>query len=634
MSENTEVDTGKTVEVQVTPSSPENGSGTAGGSHPITKTGFWLLTIALFLCLIANGLVDTARSLTYPMMKEDLNLTYVEYGALESMGQFSYLFWALVTAFMMQSVGFKVPFVLSILITILGCIATGFTGNFWLLMCFQFIGTCLLGALDDGPSAVAVILFTKNTAALYCIMAGMYGLGAFLGPLYSSWIHQLKPAMSYRGISFAICLPLLLIGLFILCIPFAIKRPVSKDASQKSPITVLSCLKSPLVWYCSFLLNLMAIAERGTLNWGTMYVRDVLHLTDEEGAKLNSRFYFCFMLARFVGGFITDFLGPFTMEYIIIPIGVTIYIVGFALGTRGLNVLPFVGLFVSLYWPTMVITCTKYWGKESSIPVACMLPLQSGIGAIFQYLLGVMNEKYGPQYAYWMSVPAAILGLVMLIFFHLIVKKKEKKQESGLLVNESACSVCCRWSIGTTVMCYCEMVSVLDNANKHNSPNTLTQLTLATLMFVLNIYHINHARNISAYHRRRRLTDSVDTSVSLPSEEPHRKPPPRWRWFSHSLQSSSQRESCSARTTTTPLLWRHRGPILCHIWCRSTRKENRFGRQTPSGAGIRSSKCSDSRRTWRCTDQTPTHMHQRLDRNSFQDSETAPAQQCPKARDE
>lgn len=99
-----------------------------------------------------------------------------------------------------------------------------------------------------------------------------------------------------------------------------------------------------------------------------MYVRDVLHLTEAEGAQLNSRFYFCFMLSRFVGGFITDFLGPFTMEYVIIPIGVTIYIVGFALGTCGLSILPFVGLFVSLYWPTVVITCTKYWGEESSIP--------------------------------------------------------------------------------------------------------------------------------------------------------------------------------------------------------------------------------------------------------------------------
>ena len=95
--------------------------------NTISKTAFWLLAVTLFVCLIANGLVDTIRSVTYPLMKTDLNLTYVEYGALESMGQFSYLIWACLTAIMIQYVGFKIPFVLSFVISILGCVGTAFT---------------------------------------------------------------------------------------------------------------------------------------------------------------------------------------------------------------------------------------------------------------------------------------------------------------------------------------------------------------------------------------------------------------------------------------------------------------------------------------------------------------------------
>ena len=382
----------------------------------VTKSGFWILTITLFICLIANGLVDTMRSVTYPLMKSDLNLTYVEYGSLESLGQFSYLIWACVTAVMIQYVGFKLPFVLSFVITILGCIGTAFTGNFWLIMILQLIGTCIMGALDDGPSALAVILFTKNPAALYCIMSGMYGLGGFLGPLISSWIYHWKPEYSYRGVSLFICIPLAIIGLYVSCVPFAIRRPPRK---ANNPITVWSCLCSPFLWYCAVMLNMMATAERATMSWGTMYVKDVLHLTDEDGATLNSRFYFCFMLARFAGGFITDWLGPFIMEYIIIPVGICIF--------------PFLGFFVSLFWPTCVIACTHYWGKESSIPIACLLPLQSMVGMIIQYMLGVVNERFGPQYAYWMSVPAAILGLLMFIYFHILTKRKEKKEQESLL---------------------------------------------------------------------------------------------------------------------------------------------------------------------------------------------------------
>ena len=210
-----------------------------------------------------------------------------------------------------------------------------------------------------------------------------------------------------------------------------------------SSVSVWSCLRSPLIWYCAIMLNFMATAERGTLSWGTMYVKDVLHLTDEDGAALNSRFYFCFMLARFVGGFITDRVGPFKMEYIIIPIGTLIYVIGFLAGKTGIYILPFLGFFVSLFWPTCVIACTHYWGKESSIPVACLLPLQSLVGMVIQYGLGVMNERYGPQYAYWMSVPGGLLGLLMFIYFHILTRRKEKKEQEALL-NGEVYSICLR----------------------------------------------------------------------------------------------------------------------------------------------------------------------------------------------
>ena len=408
--------------------------------NTISKTAFWLLTITLFLCVIANGLADTMRSVTYPLMKTDLNLTYVEYGALESMGQFSYLIWACLTAIMIQYVGFKTPFILAFVVNILGCVGTAFTDKFWLIMITQFIGTNILGALDDGPSALAVILFTKNPAGLYCVMSGMYGLGAFLGPLLSGWIHHWKPEYSYHAVTLLMCIPIALIGLYVLCVPFAIRRPQTKPNSS---INVWSCLRSPLIWYCAIMLNFMATAERGTLSWGTMYVKDVLHLTDEDGAALNSRFYFCFMLARFVGGFITDRVGPFKMEYIIIPIGTLIYVIGFLAGKTGIYILPFLGFFVSLFWPTFIIAYTHYWGKESSIPVACLLPLQSLVGMVIQYGLGVMNERYGPQYAYWMSVPGGLLGLLMFIYFHILTRRKEKKEQEALL-NGEVYSICLR----------------------------------------------------------------------------------------------------------------------------------------------------------------------------------------------
>lgn len=408
----------------------------------ISKTSYWLLTLVIYLCVAANGFIDNMRSVTYPDIMQELHLDHVHYGMLQSLGQFSYLIWALLAAFSMPHIGFKATFSVSLVITIIGSVLTIFTSNFWLLMFIQLLATCSNGVLDDGPSSLAVYLFTKYPAVMFCIMSGIYGFGAFVAPIFASFILKCIKGSNYKQIYLWMNIPLAAVLVFMLCVRFAVQKPKTNPEEKKS---VLHYMRSPLIWYCAILLNFLATAERGTLSWGTLYVEEVLHLDPEVGARLSSQFYFIFMCARIAGGFIADWIGPFLMEYIIIPLGIVVYVVGFLLGKNGLYVLPFTGLFVSLYWPTMVICCRRYWKDEVSIPISCMLPLQSVAGMIIQYSLGYMNDKWGPQYAYWMSVPAAVIGYLMFIGFDFICKRKEEKEIKQPLIEnvDVAFSVCC-----------------------------------------------------------------------------------------------------------------------------------------------------------------------------------------------
>ena len=411
----------------------------------ISKLSFWLLTAVLYLSVIVNGFTDAIRSVTYPDIKEQMDFPYTQYGMLQSLGQFSYLLWAFAATFSMPYIGFKATFSISLVITIIGNITTIFAPNFVWMMVVQLLATCATGVLDNGPSSFAVVLFTKHTAVLFCIMSATYGLGAFVAPVFARLIQRLIEGAGYKQIYLWMNVPLLVILIFILCVPFAIKKPQSTTNNNSS---VWRYLKSPLVWYLAIMLNLMATAERGTLNWGTLYVKDVLHLDEALGANLCSQFYLIFMIARSLGGFITDWIGPFWMEYIIMPLGIVVYVVGFVMQNRySLYVLPFTGLFVSLYWPTGVVSFTSYWGEDSGIPVSCILPLQSVVGILIQYLLGVMNDKWGPQYAYWMSVPAAVISLLMFIGFDIICRRKKAREEKEALLNNQdvVLSVCLKY---------------------------------------------------------------------------------------------------------------------------------------------------------------------------------------------
>ena len=220
----------------------------------ISKTSYWLLTAVIYLSVIGNGFIDNTRSVTYPDIMQQLHLDHLHYGMLQSLGQFSYLLWALLAAFLMPKIGYKATFAVSLVISIVGNIATVFTSNFWLLMFVQVLATCGNGVLDDGPSSLAVYLFTKHPAVLFCIMSGVYGLGAFVAPLFSSFILKYIKGSNYKQIYLWMNIPLAAILIFLLCIPFAVKKPKTNPEEKKS---VGHYLRSPLVWYCAILLNFL-----------------------------------------------------------------------------------------------------------------------------------------------------------------------------------------------------------------------------------------------------------------------------------------------------------------------------------------------------------------------------------------
>ena len=129
----------------------------------ISKTQFWLLVFCAYGCMLGQGFIDNTRSVTFPMMRDDLNLSYKQYGSLQSMAQFSYLVWSFAVAASLQKLGFKTVILLAFLISIIGCGITSLANGYWTLFLFQFLACAGMGGLDDAPHALSSLLFKKNT---------------------------------------------------------------------------------------------------------------------------------------------------------------------------------------------------------------------------------------------------------------------------------------------------------------------------------------------------------------------------------------------------------------------------------------------------------------------------------------
>ena len=403
----------------------------------LKKSEFWLLVACAYACMLGQGFIDNTRSVTYPLMKEDLHLSYTQFGGLQSMAQFSYLFWSLSVALTLQKLGFKMVIVFSFLMSIAGCVLTSFSTNFLTLFAYQFLACAGMGALDDCPHALSSILFKKNTGILMLLLHSCYGIGAVFGPLFAAFVQKEFPKYSFRGISLGMSIPLAIMCLFV---PFAIKKPQKEEeASQRKGHSAWSALVSPMVWFQSLILVLMTTGERATSAWGGLYLKDVLHLDPaKEGAWFNSCFYAAFTTARLVGGLLVDWIGPFATEYIVMTLAMVIFAVGLSIGKAGVYVLPFAGCTVAFFWPTFIVICMRYWKEDAAVPVSCILPIQSSMGIPIQLFLGWLNDRFGHGTAYWSTVPTIGIALALLVVFHFILLKLEKKDmEQGLLEKQN-----------------------------------------------------------------------------------------------------------------------------------------------------------------------------------------------------
>jgi fucose permease len=101
-----------------------------------------------------------------------------------------------------------------------------------------------------------------------------------------------------------------------------------------------------------------------------------------------------------------------------------IYFTGFSLGAAGIYVLPALGFFIAIFWPTLVAVAMGFFGKNAPVMTSAIIGIAGLINAVMQLYMGYMNQWIGPSWGYRSS----ILFAVIIIFLLLKINKKLKKQ--------------------------------------------------------------------------------------------------------------------------------------------------------------------------------------------------------------
>ena len=387
-----------------------------------------VLFIILFGTMFLFGFVENVKGVTYPLIKTELNVSYEQQGIMVSLLSLSYVLFCLIGGILIGSLGVKKAFAAGYVIMFLGLAGTFFMPGFWFVASALVVVSAGFGLFEVGCNALAAQIFTSRAALLMSLMHFFYGVGSSLSPRVAG---TLSAALGWRHV-YLLYAPLAL----VFFIPSLLTRfPLppgeslvpdgpgqnasSDDGRKKSgtrKITFFAALKIPVVWIFSVVLGLMVAVEICSSNWAGLYFQDVYNLDPKTtGAAFISNFYILFTISRLLSGFAIEKIGYMRSLFIATLAVIFIFILGFILGAKGVYVLPGLGLFSAIFWPTLLAAAMGYFREDAPVMTSAIIVIAGALTSGIQFLMGYTNRLAGPAWGYRSSLLYAVLIIAALV---------------------------------------------------------------------------------------------------------------------------------------------------------------------------------------------------------------------------
>ncbi|MDR2702388.1 MAG: MFS transporter, partial [Spirochaetaceae bacterium] len=383
------------------------------------------------------GFLENIKGVSYPLIKNEFGVSYETQGKMLSILSFSYTLFVAAAGFMLGRFGIKKTFLSGLVFTLLSLALIYFMPGFLTVGCSLFVLFAGFGVLEIAINGMATQLFIKKAALMMNLLHFMYGAGSVLGPKTAGMLaNPAGPGLLWRQI-YLLTVPLVLVVLIpsiFAKFSFAKFPALAKDDDTANsagdskegdhvnggtqPRGFIAALKTPSVWAFGITLGVMVALEMASANWGGLYFQDLYGMDPTtKGANFVSAFFILFTLSRLVSGFLIEKIGymrSLTGAALIIAV---IFMCGFALGAAGIYVLPLLGFFLAILWPTVIAVAIGRFGSDTPVMTSAIITIAGLLNSGIQLVMGYINRWIGPGWGYRSCLLFALLliGLLVLV---------------------------------------------------------------------------------------------------------------------------------------------------------------------------------------------------------------------------
>ena len=379
----------------------------------------------LYGTMFLFGFLDNIKGVSFPLIKNEFDASYEIQGMMISITSISYTLFVIASGFALSRFGIRKIFILGFIFIFLGVTLIYFMSGFWTVASSLFLLCAGFGVSEIAMNSVATKVFTKKAALMMNLLHFMYGAGAIAGPKVTGvLVNPVGVGLLWRQI-YLFSIPLILI-IFIPAVFVQFPASAKSDAAGKGGPSFISALRTPSVWAFGITLGVMGSVEAASTNWGGLYFQDLYGMDPTtSGANFVSAFYVLFTLSRLASGFLIEKIGYMHSLVGAMLISTVIFVGGFALGATGIYVLPLLGFFLAILWPTILAVAIRRFGSNAPIMTAAVLAIAGLSIAGIQLLMGYINQWIGPGWGYRSCLLFSIIAICLLLGFKRQFKKPE-----------------------------------------------------------------------------------------------------------------------------------------------------------------------------------------------------------------
>lgn len=370
----------------------------------------------LFLLMILVSMGDNVRGVFIPVFKKEFGVDDTSMGLMLIISSLGYMTFTFIGGILCDKIGQKKVLKIGMVSCITSLILLFYSPNFIVILIGMFIINMGVSLIVISINTLIPLLAISFQAVLMNMIHSFYGVGATITQRGSGY-------MLYEGFSFR-TIYMILIFLFLIAflISFIIKIPEKNKDEVEESINWNIIFKNKITYFYILALGLYISAEMSTGNWFINFMQTTYNFNENKSALYSSIFLGIFTIGRFFGGFIVEKVGHFKSVMISLFLATTLYTSGLLLGSKGLIIISFSGIFFSIVFPTIVVTISKVFPNNSSFVTGIVVSIASGISMIVNFLIGYFNDIIGTYGSFYIIPISLVISTIFSIIIFLDTK--------------------------------------------------------------------------------------------------------------------------------------------------------------------------------------------------------------------